>query len=90
MAIFVLEIGDYQYRRNIMATANVKVVAKKYIEIIHEGGFGDSSNHPYIQIFHDDQANKYPETFSKKLFSEKKLVKYLSKVARQLETGQLL
>lgn len=90
MATFVLSIGTYQYQRNILATANVKAVAKKFVEIIEEDGYGNYSKHPYIEIFHTDEATDYPEVFSEKIYSEAKLIKHLSKLARQLETGETL
>lgn len=85
MPIFVLTTGDYQYQTNIMATADVKKIAKKYVEIIKEGGFGDYSKHPYVQIWVTDEADDFPETFSENTANEKRLVKFLSKRARELE-----
>ena len=85
MPIFVLTTGDYQYQTNIMATADVKKIAKKYVEIIQEGGYGNYSKHPYVQIWVNDEADEYPETFSENTTNEKRLVKFLSKRARELE-----
>jgi hypothetical protein len=89
MAIFVLISGDYNYRRNLLATSNVKLVAKEYVNIINEGGYGDLYTHPYVEIRVADAMERYPVTFSEKTNDERRLVKYLSKRAWELEAKEV-
>jgi hypothetical protein len=88
MAIFVLISGDYNYRRNLLATSNVKLIAKEYVNIINDGGYGDLYAHPYVEIRVADVVEKYPVTFSENSNNERRLVKYLSKLAWKIETKE--
>jgi hypothetical protein len=81
LTIYVLQKGDYERTRNIMVTTDVKEVAKKYVEMIEKGAYGDFFENPYIQIWTKTEED-YPEAFHENIKNEQKLIKYLSKLAK--------
>lgn len=87
MMIFILTAGDYRYHKTLMATTEVKEVAKAYVDIINGGKYGDLFMHPYIEIRRAGELESLPEVFSENTNKEKRLVKYLSKLAREIETN---
>lgn len=87
MAIFLLTAGDYNYAKNLMVTTDVRVVAKAYANIVRDGGYGFMYSKPYIEIRIDGEMEEYPTVFAEKIKQEQRLVKYLSKLAWELENN---
>lgn len=83
-AIYILQQGEYERTRNKLVSMDVKEIARAYVKVIKEGGFGDVFNNPYIEIWVDGKlTDEYHET--EKNFT--RLVKYLSKLAHFATKG---
>lgn len=67
-----------------MVTNNVKKAAKKYVEFIENGDWG-TLDHPYIEIWNENDEDYPTANFHQNTKNEKQLVKYLSKLARKIE-----
>ncbi|MGG3890289.1 hypothetical protein [Metabacillus fastidiosus] len=76
--IYILIQGDYHRSRNTCVTTNVKEVSKRYVDVIKSGGFGSSSDNPYIEIWVDSVL---VTDFHENEDNERRLVKYLSKLS---------
>lgn len=83
--IYILSSGDYQYEKTLLATTDVKKVAKAYVDIIKDGGYGCLFKNPYIEIRRDGEVTQFPDVFHENTSQEKRLVKHLSKLAWMME-----
>lgn len=84
MTTYILQKGDYHRNRNILVTSDVKKFAKKYVDMIQKGAFGDACDNPYIEIWNEADED-YPTASShEKEKNESRLIKYLSKLVREI------
>lgn len=84
-SIYVLQEGAYSRCRNRLVTTDVKEVATAYIKSIEEGISSGFSNSPSIEIWNAKcNADGYPMEFHDVERNEKRLIKYLSKLAKGL------
>lgn len=83
--IYIFQEGEYHRCRNMMATTSVKEVASAYVKSVEEGIASGRSNSPFIEIWNtESNKNSSPKQFNDFERNEKRLVKYLSKLARGL------
>lgn len=87
MMIFVLTAGERNYHKTMMATTEVKEVAKAYVDIINDGKYGDLFMHPYIEMRRAGELESLPHVFSENVNKEKRLVKHLSKLAWEIQNN---
>lgn len=85
--IYILTAGERQYHKTLMATTEVKEVAKAYVQLINEGEYGSLFKHPFIEIRRAGELEYLPHTFSENTNKEQRLVKHLSKLAWELENN---
>jgi len=83
--IYILTQGDYKYKSTVLVTTDVKQVVKKYVEIIVSDGYGKIFDNPYIEIWKNGCEEEYHyKEFHENNNNENQIVKYLSKLGREI------
>lgn len=82
MVIYVLTTGWYQYRRIALVTTDVRKVAQYYNNQLKKEDYYVDSDEPTIEIWKNEE---WVQDFNGKGVTDKRLVKWISKVARGIE-----
>lgn len=85
-AIYILQQGEYERTRNKLVSMDVKEIAKAYVKVIEDGGYGDVFYNPYIEIWVDGELIN---EFHDKENNVVRLGKFLSKLANKKEVNLL-